>query len=317
MNEELLVSIVLPVYNAEKYIKKSIDSILNQTYTNWELLIADDGSTDNTKKIVDNYNDKRIRVFHNEKNLGPFPTRNKLLKLAKGDLITFQDADDISLPNRIEEQVKAFLEDKELGIVGTWIEIILEDGKTINTMKYPLEDNEIKQKNQTMNAFFNPTAMIRREAYEKLGGFREYLLNGFSNQDYDWSYLISDYYKSKNIPKILYSYRQLGNSVSKKISPKRLIGAKVVQFLGKRRRENKGLDYIHTNELDIIDNYVNTLLKPYQDDRTLIYREYASKYMYAGLKKSAIEVSWRAVKTDPSKLINWRTLFYCMRKSIV
>jgi len=312
-----LISILLPVYNAESYIHDSINSILNQTYTNWELLIADDGSTDKTKEIVDSYQDPRIKTYHNDTNIGPFPTRNKLLELSKGDLITFQDADDISHSTRLEEQVKAFWEDELLGIVGTWIEVILEDGTVINTMEYPITDDEIKEKNQTMNAFFNPTAMIKREVYERLGGFRAYLLNGFSNQDYDWNYLISDYYKSYNIPKALYQYRQLSDSVSKKISTKRLIGDKVVQFLGKRRRENGGLDYIHTNELSMIDEYVLTLLEPYEKDKTLVYREYASRYMYAGLKKSAIAISWKASIMEPMKLVNWRTLFYCLRKSIV
>ena len=315
--KEPLVSIILPVYNAEKYIEESIQSILNQTYSNWELLIADDMSEDKTKDIVGSYNDSRIKTYHNNINMGPFPTRNKLLKYAKGNLITFQDADDISHSKRLEEQIKAFLNDPMLGIVGTWIEVILENGKVINRMKYPIEDSEIKQTNQTMNAFFNPTAMIRREAYEKLGGFREYLLNGFSNQDYDWTYLISDNYKSYNIPQYLYKYRQLANSVSKQISPKRLIGDKVVQFLGKRRKENNGLDYIHTNELQAIDDFVISLLEPYEKDRSLIYREYASKYMYAGLEKSAIKVSWQAIQKEPLKVINWRTLFYCVRKSLL
>jgi len=315
--KEPLVSIILPVYNAEKYIEESIQSILNQTYGNWELLIADDMSEDKTKDIVGSYNDSRIKTYHNNINMGPFPTRNKLLKYAKGNLITFQDADDISHPKRLEEQIKAFLNDPKLGIVGTWIEVILENGKVINRIKYPIEDSKIKQTNQTMNAFFNPTAMIKREAYEKLGGFREYLLNGFSNQDYDWTYLISDNYKSYNIPQYLYKYRQLANSVSKQISPKRLIGDKVVQFLGKRRRENNGLDYIHTNELQVIDDFVISLLEPYEKDRSLIYREYASKYMYAGLEKSAIKVSWQAIQKEPLKVINWRTLFYCVRKSLL
>ena len=311
-----LVSIIMPIYNADKYLKNSIQSILNQTYSNWELLIIDDGSTDNTKEILTSYHDPRIKVYFNERNIGPFPSRNKLLELAKGDFITFQDADDLSHPNRLKEQLNTFEEDKELGIVGTSIEIISERGDKINEIYYPIEDWEIKKTNQTRNAFFNPTAMIKREVYENIGGFREYL-NKYSNQDYDWNYLILDCYKSKNIPKLLYKYRQVNNSVSKKINPNRIIGDKIVQFLGKRRRENNGLDYIHTNEVSIVDKYANELLEPFKKDISLIYREYASRYMYAGLRKEAIKASWKASMVEPNKLVNWRTLFYCIRKSIL
>ena len=249
--------------------------------------------------------------------MGPFPTRNRLLSLAEGELITFQDADDISHPERLERQVEALKQDDELGIVGTWIEVVLEDKSPIHIMKYPENDADIKKLNQTKNAFFNPTVMVRKSVYEKVGGFRQYLINGFSNQDYDWTYLVSDQCKSRNIPEILYSYRQLGNSVSKRVDPKRLIGAELVQFLGKRRRENNGEDYLYTGETEIVDQYVDKLLEPYKKDKTLVYRDYASKYMYAGLKKNAIRISWMAVRAEPGRLINWRTLFYCLRKSTV
>lgn len=316
MINEKVVTIIIPAYNAEKYIEESIQSILNQTYTNWELLIADDKSTDNTKKIIDNYNDKRIKKFHNERNLGAFQTMNKLLALSTGDYITFQGADDTSSPTRIESQIKAFSEDEELGIVGTWGDIVSENGKWTDDIRRPVSNEEIKANNPISNTFLSATAMIRKDIYEKVGGFRPYLY-GFGSQDYDWTSIISEQYKSKNIAQPLYQYRQVTTSISKNISSKRQVSQELVHFLMKRRKENNGLDYLHTGETDIVNAYLEKLLQPYNKDKTLIYREYASRYMYAGLKRNAIKISWKASLLEPYKLINWRTLLYCLRKSIL
>ena len=90
----------MPAYNCEKYIHQAIDSVLNQTHINFELLIADDCSTDTTKQIIDSYKDPRIKTFHNNINLGYLKASNKLFSLCKGSYITFQDADDTSELNR-------------------------------------------------------------------------------------------------------------------------------------------------------------------------------------------------------------------------
>ena len=106
-----LVSIIMPAYNCGRFIKESIDSVLDQTYDTWELLIVDDCSTDNTKAIVSTYDDKRIRYMRNPQNMGAALTRNKALREAKGRYIAFLDADDMWLPNKLEKQL-AFMQDK-------------------------------------------------------------------------------------------------------------------------------------------------------------------------------------------------------------
>lgn len=100
-----LVSIIMPAYNASRYLKESIDSVLAQTYTNWELLIVDDCSTDETAKIVQTYEDKRIRYKRNTTNLGAAKTRNEAIRMATGRYIAFLDSDDRWLPNKLERQI--------------------------------------------------------------------------------------------------------------------------------------------------------------------------------------------------------------------
>lgn len=106
-----LVSVIMPTYNCGRFIQESINSVLAQTYNNWELLIVDDCSTDETEAIVRGYKDKRIRYRRNAQNEGAAQTRNKALREAKGKYIAFLDADDLWLPEKLEKQI-AFMEDK-------------------------------------------------------------------------------------------------------------------------------------------------------------------------------------------------------------
>lgn len=105
-NKRPIVTVLLPAFNAEKYIRESIDSILNQAFTDFELLIINDGSTDKTEEIILSYNDPRIRYYKNETNLKLIKSLNKGIDLARGKYIARMDADDISLPNRLKEQVE-------------------------------------------------------------------------------------------------------------------------------------------------------------------------------------------------------------------
>ena len=102
---EGLVSIIMPSWNTEKFIEKSINSVIEQTYTNWELLIVDDCSTDNTDELVANYKDVRIKYYKNEKTSGAARTRNKAMREAKGEWIAFLDSDDLWLPKKLEHQI--------------------------------------------------------------------------------------------------------------------------------------------------------------------------------------------------------------------
>ena len=117
------LSVIMPAYNAEKYIGEAIESILNQTFTDFEFIIIDDGSSDHTADIIKGFHDERIRFIQNEKNSGVANTLNKGLELSQGEYIARMDADDISLPARFEKQV-AFMEaNPDVAVVGCGIEL--------------------------------------------------------------------------------------------------------------------------------------------------------------------------------------------------
>ena len=127
---EELVSIIMPSYNTAKYIGKSIQSVLNQTYKNWELLIVDDCSTDDTEKVIKSFDDKRIRYLKNDKNSGAAVSRNKALREAKGRWIAFLDSDDLWLPEKLERQI-AFMLDNGYSFTFTDYRIVSPSGELL------------------------------------------------------------------------------------------------------------------------------------------------------------------------------------------
>lgn len=309
----MLISIIMPAYNAASYIRQAIDSIIIQTHANWELLIADDGSKDNTREIVDSYTDARIKTFHNEKNLGYLKTCNKLFALCAGDLITFQDADDWSTPDRLERQLAEFTSDPDLGICGTWAEYIDLNGKSNKIKSLPIKDEDIKKELYHNSAFCGASIMIKSEVYRKTGGYREYF-DRIGSEDYDWACQIVERFKAVNIPETLYKVRITANSISRNINDyRKLVTGNIVRFLAAQRKAF-GKDALDINDDTTLKMYEESLTLPYKKFRSLMFREAAERSMYSGLKRNAINYSLRAIKVEPLEQLNYRTLFYCLRK---
>ncbi|MDP2385896.1 MAG: glycosyltransferase [Bacteroidota bacterium] len=211
-SESILVSVLLPAYNAEKYIAEAIQSVLSQTYVNFELIIVDDGSTDSTGKIIDSFSDKRIKHIVNEKNIGLIATLNKGLTLVKGELVMRMDADDICLPLRMERQV-AFLKDKpEIGICGcNYIEFSKSAERFVTLSS---DHNEIYAKMLFNSSVVHPSLMIRMSLLKDLDVVFD---NKFPHaEDYElWSRLIFNC-KFSNVNELLFRYRLHEGQVTKK-----------------------------------------------------------------------------------------------------
>lgn len=158
-----LVTIVMPVYNAEKYLRDSIDSVLNQTFTDFCLLIINDGSVDNSEKIVLSYSDERIKYLKNPENLGIVQTLNKGFDLVSSKYIARMDADDICSVDRIKLQIEMMEADPELALIGTWAELIDENGNRVGALQPPCSDSEIKTALLFSNVFIHSSVMIRRD----------------------------------------------------------------------------------------------------------------------------------------------------------
>lgn len=162
----------MAAYNAENYIAASIESVLNQTYQLYELLIVDDGSTDDTVEIVRSFHDPRIRLIQNDSNKGlPF-TRNVALKEAKGELLAILDSDDIAFPNRLEMQIEYFISQPRLGLLGGKAYVIDKHGKrTGQDMPLIFESEIIHSALLFGNCFVHSTVMMRTAIFREMGGY--------------------------------------------------------------------------------------------------------------------------------------------------
>lgn len=315
MNTHPLISVLIPAYNAEKYIAETLRSILYQTYTHFEILIADDGSHDQTKAIIDSFYDARIRTYHNEKNIKKPRTCDKLLVQAKGELITVHDADDSSVPERFEKLVAIFQQNKDIAICGHRLQRMTEKGKRLPLYRNKaLTHEEIVAEMKMDNTSGDASMFFKREIIDKIGGlYRAYFSN---NMDYDFALRAIEKYKMINIPDALLLYRNTNHSISKKIDePRKLIMQNMTQFFTKERLE-RGKDSLMEENWGLIQQKEEEFLSPYLSDQTLYLRETASRHMYYTMNKAAIQYAWQAVHKEPGKMINWRTLQYCLRKSL-
>lgn len=207
------ISVVLPVYNAEKFISKSLSSILEQTYKNFELLVINDGSVDKTEQIVKNVKDKRIKIVKNEQNLGVTKSLNIGLKMSKGEYIARCDGDDVNNLNRFKTQIEFLDKNKDYVLVGSNFEIIDEKGKKIGQTILPETDEEIRKKIMIRNPISHPSVMYRRKVVLKIGGYRQ-IFNGA--EDYDLWFRLLKVGRVYNLKEKLIKRRWHSDVVTKK-----------------------------------------------------------------------------------------------------
>jgi glycosyltransferase involved in cell wall biosynthesis len=204
-SEKPLVSVVISCYNSEKYVEIAIQSILDQTYRNLEIFITDDCSTDGTYTILEKLaaKDERIILLKNEKNLKLAKSLNNMIALAKGKYIARMDADDISMPRRIEKQVVVLETHPEYAMCGTNAWVIDEKGKKVKQRKSPLSNEEINIVKYYNCPFLHPTVLIRREIIQTIKYNEEFNVI----QDYELWFRILSYYKAINLKEYLLEYR--------------------------------------------------------------------------------------------------------------
>ncbi|TCS90119.1 glycosyltransferase involved in cell wall biosynthesis [Anseongella ginsenosidimutans] len=198
----------MPVYNARKHVREAIESILGQTYTEFEFLIIDDGSTDATPEIVCSYTDPRIRFIRNEENRGVSAVLNQGIGLASSGLIARMDADDISYPERLEKQVAFFREHPEIALLSTWARVVAAD-------KTPLRTEKWKSQYYYYNLNFacwiyHPTVMYRRSAVTASGKYSTRYA-----EDHNLWWQMARNYKIHNLPEVLLDYRLADESLSR------------------------------------------------------------------------------------------------------
>lgn len=216
MKNNFLVSVVMPAYNAEKYISIAIESILEQTYRNFEFIIIDDCSNDKTFDIIQSFKvkDKRIILIRNNKNIGVTKSLNKALEEARGKYIVRMDADDWSYPERLDTQIKLMEDQPEVVVSGSYIEVCDSKLKTKYIRKYHLDDVSIRKHLFRYSPFAHPAtiwkaAILKKERYDER-------INVC--QDYELYFRIGKIGKFMNLDKLLLKLRMHERSISTTLS---------------------------------------------------------------------------------------------------
>ncbi len=204
-----LVSVILPIYNAELYVRESIQSVLNQSFSDFELIVINDGSTDSSEKVILEFLDERIKYVKNEANLKLIDTLNLGLKLAQGKYIARIDADDISFLDRFEKQISFLDKNPDYGIVGSFAECF---GDTNEIIKYVEEDLDIRCALLTHNPFIHSTIMVRSLVLRENNLL--YKKDQLHVEDYGLWILMLAFTKAKIIPECLIKYRVHENQIS-------------------------------------------------------------------------------------------------------
>ncbi len=210
-----LVSVIMGAYNCEKVVGKSIESICHQTYNNWELIICDDGSSDDTWEVLNFYKEKnpKIKIYRNEKNSRLAATLNNCLKHSSGEYIARMDADDESLPDRLSKQVDFLENHPDYEVVGCG-RIICNDFEDTG-VRFGKEEPDINTL-LTDTPFAHPTIMMRKSTYDSLKGYTESELTKRA-EDLDlWFRFFAAGYKGYNLQEALYRYHESINDYSKR-----------------------------------------------------------------------------------------------------
>jgi glycosyltransferase involved in cell wall biosynthesis len=300
-NKPPLISVLMPVYNVEQYLRQSIESILLQSFKDFEFIIIDDGSTDNSKNIVSEYANKDSRIkFFSRENKGIVKTRNELLQLSKAKYFAIMDGDDISSDCRLEEQFKFLTDNPEYLIVGCRDLLIDPDGDPIKLINTLVEHDEIDQANLKTNEFLTLNAyMAITKSVKDIGAYREEITYA---EDRDLFLRLAELGKVKVLPSVLYKYRQHHNSVCAK---KRLeINQSVAQVI-KDAHSRRRLD------LNAVAQDTSSL------ENNLQPKDYFSSWAWwaldAGNVNTARKYALKLLYTSPLSLQSWRLLYCALR----
>jgi glycosyltransferase involved in cell wall biosynthesis len=274
-----VISVLMPVFNAEKYIRQAIESILSQSFKDFELLIFNDCSTDESLSIILSFEDPRIKVFNSPRNLGYLVHLNNGIKQSRSKYIARMDADDICHPYRFEKQI-AFMEShKEFGLLGTWAKICDRD----ELLKPSTDDLSIRLDQLKMNQFIHSSVLIRKTILEKYN--LNYDKELYTAEDYDLWVRISEFCKIGNLSEVLIQYRVHNSQISAVHSDRQINNANKIRIgMLEKLLEKKLNDEEKKSYLDLINNIANV------EDMTFDQIKFYNKLKYHFKSKAKSDI---------------------------
>ena len=305
MISSVAVSVVMPVYNARRYLMRAVQSILDQTFTDFEFIIVDDGSTDRSLKIIRDFEKKdgRIKVI-SRPNTGIVGALNDGLQAARGDLIARMDADDVALPERFEKQIAYMQENPECVILGTGIFFMDAAGNIVKRCERP-PDHETIEKwllNGDAGAMIHPSVMMRREAFEKIGGYRQ---KAKLTEELDLFLRLAQVGRLANLEELLLLYRVHFHSFS---WTKGENIRKCIFWIMEQAYAARGLPF----NWEVIEAKLTTSNNP----RAHQHRDWAVTSFEFGARYVPLKHALAACLLEPSNRQSWKCLSYAVKKSL-
>jgi len=294
------VTILMSVYNDEKFVREAIDSILNQTFTDFEFLIINDGSKDDSLKVIKSYKDTRIRLISRE-NKGLVYSLNEGIKLAKGEYIARQDSDDVSLPHRLETEVKFLDSHPNVGLVGSNYTIIDTNGKRMVTTNVFTHPADLKLTQITCNQFGHGSIMARKTILQKLKGYDKSVGHV---EDYDLWTRISRIADIANLEEPTYLYRTNPNGITQQnhelqIKQTFAVRDKSFKHFLKHRDEYKVLFYKPSGQR-------------YRQRKAVLYRDLAYLHCLNNRTVGALGMMFLATLLEPTNKRNYHCIQYAL-----
>ena len=290
-----LVSVLIPVYNGERYLSETIESILGQNYYNLELLFIDDFSKDHSVQLIESYSDKRIRVIKNKSNLGQASTMNVGISKAGGKVIFRLDQDDISTPDRIEVQLDK-MNDKNDLIIGTWAQIIDENSKIIGYVQHPIDNESIIDSLSINSPLTHSSICISKSNLLRLGGYSEKY-----NMAMDWDLWIRaarNQIKFFNIPDYLVKVRAHPNQASE-VNHTQLNLEKLIVM---KKTKNLALSIQNQKAHPVWEFYLEILKRPKRTDiLPYIYKILSKLVNYKFMKSLFVLIYYHRVIGKPDR----------------
>ncbi len=289
------ISVVMSAYNSEGYLRDTIESVLNQTFKDFEFIIINDASTDGSLDIIKSYEDERIRLINRERNRGLQKNLFDGVNLSKGEYIARMDADDICLPNRFEEQVKFMDEHLEIGLCGSWYKTF-GWGKSV-VDKVPTNPDDLHANMLFYTSIAHPTVMFRKSLFEKFN--LNYDTSIRYCEDYElWSRCLK-HFPITNIPKVLLRYRIHPDSAFQAHKQETWDIAYLVRY-----KMLKKLGIEQTNKEKRLHNF----LKPAQNEPIILFLEREEKWLMKILRANKKNQIYKTNSLNKVIYERWRTL---------
>lgn len=314
INKQPLVSVIMLSFNALNTIEAAVNCIIAQTYTNWELIISDGASTDGTQDWLKRLTHPQIRIVLNKTRKGYIRDKNETFQLAKGELVTQLDSDDLCPVDRLALQVDAFIRHPDINVVAGAFRLINMEGDVITAEKDHAEDFLITEI-QDEYPFWFASVMFRKKLFEEFGYFSEYFA-GFYGDDNYWITKVNAKYPILVLKKPVYFYRSANpNSISHTFdNPRKLIVGNILLEL-KRQQRLTGTDWLTEGREDLMQEFEQEVFanKKIMSEK---YRMWAATAVDKGDKKAAKNFLKKSFFLNPLNTTWYKTYLYYLRKAL-